>query len=137
MNLEKIMIELKRDYIKNFPNHLNKMKTYFSSKKISSLKSHFHKLKGSGKTYGLPEVSELSQIMEEVFSTHLNDQELEEVSIPCLNLYKEIHKHYSNIQNAKPTQFESKSFNLFQRKEFLTLKELKEFKEKKVQKKAS
>lgn len=63
---KKMMAELQADYLKSFPDKIAAFNKYFSEQNWSSLELEFHKLKGTGKTYGIPEVSTLCQKMEDI-----------------------------------------------------------------------
>jgi HPt (histidine-containing phosphotransfer) domain-containing protein len=66
MTFDEMMAELKRDYIKSLPEKMDTLKLHFDSQAVDELTNDFHKLKGTGKTYGLPEVSELGLFMEKL-----------------------------------------------------------------------
>ena len=64
MNLDKIMQELRVEYIEGLPSKVEEIQAHLENKDLEALKNDFHKLKGSGKTYGLPEVSILGKKVE-------------------------------------------------------------------------
>ena len=45
---------------------------YFLTKNTEQLQDEFHRLKGTGKTYGIPEVTELATIMENFYKSDPN-----------------------------------------------------------------
>lgn len=67
-DLKEILEGLKREYLKNLPEKIETAKKLWKSGDIDLLETEFHKLKGTGKTYGLPEISELGLIAEELCS---------------------------------------------------------------------
>ena len=59
MNLDDVLAKLQKTYIKNMPEKLQLMKTHINAKDFKALREEFHKIKGTGRTYGLPEVTDL------------------------------------------------------------------------------
>lgn len=77
MSLEDVLAQLQKTYIKNMPLKLQTMKTFIDTKDFKSLREEFHKIKGTGRTYGLPEVTDLGAVFEEIliacdFSPQIN-----------------------------------------------------------------
>lgn len=77
MSLEEVLAKLKTNYVKSMPDKLQVMKKHIESKDFTTLREEFHKIKGTGRTYGLPEVSDLGAVFEEIlivseFKPHLN-----------------------------------------------------------------
>lgn len=64
MSFEKMMEELKTEYIESLPLKVDEIKSHLASNNSEALRNDFHKLKGSGKTYGIPEVSILGEKIE-------------------------------------------------------------------------
>jgi HPt (histidine-containing phosphotransfer) domain-containing protein len=58
------MAELQKEYIQSFPAKIADIEVYIQTQDITNLINSFHKLKGSGKTYGIPEISELGERFE-------------------------------------------------------------------------
>lgn len=69
MSFDQMMAELKQDYIKSLPEKIQVLGQHFKNESVEDLRNDFHKLKGTGKTYGLPEVTELALIMERICKT--------------------------------------------------------------------
>ena len=63
---KKMMAELQADYLASFTDKIATFNKYFQEQNWSGLELEFHKLKGTGKTYGIPEVSTLCQKMEDI-----------------------------------------------------------------------
>ena len=55
---------LQVDYINAIPAKIISINSQIQAKDVSAVRESFHKFKGTGKTYGLPEVSELAEIIE-------------------------------------------------------------------------
>jgi HPt (histidine-containing phosphotransfer) domain-containing protein len=64
MSFEKMMAELQLDYLKNLPQKIAEIEAHFSTGDLELLRNDFHKIKGTGKTYGLPLISEIGLVME-------------------------------------------------------------------------
>lgn len=62
--LKKILEGLKSDYLKNMPAKLALIEKLWANGEIDLLETEFHKLKGTGKTYGLPEISDVGFLAE-------------------------------------------------------------------------
>lgn len=62
--LSELLAELKADYRKSFPAKILVLQNAFDRRDVHSLTEEFHKLKGTGKTYGYPEVSLLCEALE-------------------------------------------------------------------------
>jgi HPt (histidine-containing phosphotransfer) domain-containing protein len=64
IKLSQLLSELKQEYISAFPAKIERLKTLTLSQDWAALSEEYHKLKGNGKTYGLPEISVLCEQME-------------------------------------------------------------------------
>jgi diguanylate cyclase (GGDEF)-like protein len=69
------LIELQREYLLEFPERLEELRADISAfralrpEAATSLKSHFHRLAGSGGSYGFPEISMVAREMEQWMAT--------------------------------------------------------------------
>jgi HPt (histidine-containing phosphotransfer) domain-containing protein len=59
-----MMAELRKSYLKSFPQKLSALSDAFASRDFESLSRLGHQLKGSGQSYGFPEISRLGQEIE-------------------------------------------------------------------------
>ncbi len=66
MNFDDMMADLRKDYVAGMPQKLEEIKKLAANGDTSGLREIFHKLKGSGKTYGVPEVSDLFEVCEKL-----------------------------------------------------------------------
>jgi HPt (histidine-containing phosphotransfer) domain-containing protein len=64
VTFEALMADLKREYIEALPGKIESLQQQFRTSEFETLTDEFHKLKGNGKTYGIPEVSKLGEVME-------------------------------------------------------------------------
>ncbi len=84
------MKQLKLEYVDSLPEKGKRLVLFFQKNQLAELESEFHKMKGTGKTYGLPEVSLLAEILEKICMDH---SEFLHSAIPvALHLIEEIYK---------------------------------------------
>jgi hypothetical protein len=62
--LSALLEELKSDYLKKLPEHLKKLEMFTAQTDWPALEEEYHKLKGTGKTYGFPDISVICEKME-------------------------------------------------------------------------
>lgn len=67
-DLKKLLLDFKSEYKKAFPQKLSTIKQLAAEKNWQQLVEELHKIKGSGKTYGYPEVSILAEALEALCS---------------------------------------------------------------------
>ncbi len=68
MNLEELFKTLQIEYLKTFEAKILNMKNFLLKKDFEKLEMEFHKMKGTGSTHNVPEISELGQRMEDYLS---------------------------------------------------------------------
>ena len=66
VNFDELLKSLHRDYLSSLPKKISTIREQIASGNSSDLRESFHKLKGTGRTYGMPEVSELAACIEEI-----------------------------------------------------------------------
>lgn len=66
MSFEQMMAELREEYVASFPGKINEIQSHFAANDLERLCDDFHKLKGTGKTYGIPEISILGELIEKI-----------------------------------------------------------------------
>lgn len=66
-----LLDELKSDYLNKLPTRIAELKENTTKKDWLQLEELYHNLKGTGKTYGFPEVSQICEVME-LFVNHKN-----------------------------------------------------------------
>ena len=91
--LKQLLQELKTEYIAALPSKINYLQEVADSNNLTLLISEYHKLKGTGKTYGLPEVSVVAALLEE----HLTDcpEDFLVVHPAATQLLRDIQKDYA------------------------------------------
>ena len=64
MSLDEMLKNLQKDYLQSLPDKISDIRKHIASGSVETLLTAFHKLKGTGKTYGIPEISELAATVE-------------------------------------------------------------------------
>lgn len=64
MSIKAILAELQKDYVASIPHKIATISEYWRTQKLEDLQTEYHKLKGTGRTYGLPEVTQLGEALE-------------------------------------------------------------------------
>ena len=64
MSLDDVLAELRKTYLEALPARADLIAKLHANSQYAEVKTEFHKLKGTGKTYGLPEVSSIAEIAE-------------------------------------------------------------------------
>lgn len=70
MSFEDLLKSLQVDYIRALPSKIESIRTLIAANDAVGLREAFHKFKGTGRTYGLPEVSELAEAVERICADH-------------------------------------------------------------------
>jgi len=104
VSFEQMMAELKKDYVSGLPEKTKIIRGFLHQRSVAELQNEFHKLKGTGKTYGLPEVSELGLTIETVLkTTNELHEDLLNLAIACL---EKIHKQRAAAIDQVPAPLE-------------------------------
>lgn len=92
--LSQVLAELKEDYLRVFPEKIRRLHTLTEQRDWDGLEIEYHKLKGSGKTYGFPEVSVVCEKLE-ALATQKSDFRLEtfEQALPLLQRMYDAYLH--------------------------------------------
>ena len=70
MSIEELLQQLQAQYLASLPAKITQIESQIASRDVDALRESFHKLKGTGRTYGLPEVSDFAEIVEDVCLSH-------------------------------------------------------------------
>lgn len=62
--LNELLSQLRTEYIATIPEKIKTLQNLLSGKQYEPLRNEFHKLKGTGKTYGVPEITKLCEVVE-------------------------------------------------------------------------
>ena len=95
MNLDQVLKELKEKYLQELPTALERMYQALEVFNENAFKEECHKLKGTGKTYGIEEISTVSAELEKVSFSEENT----EVLLLGVQLLEKIHN--SQCQGEK------------------------------------
>jgi HPt (histidine-containing phosphotransfer) domain-containing protein len=110
--IEELMKQLKLEYVASLLEKRAKISELFKNNQLVELETEFHKMKGSGKTYGLAEVSQFGEIFESICMDL--PSALSEVMPLALELIDEIYR----VQNL------NQSFDIIASKQYIYLKSL-------------
>ncbi len=66
MSLDDVLAELRKTYLEALPTRVALIDKLLSEGRYSEVETEFHKLKGTGKTYGLPEVTSIGEVAERI-----------------------------------------------------------------------
>lgn len=64
MSLDDVLSELRKTYLEALPARADMIESLFKNRQYIEVETEFHKLKGTGKTYGLPEVTSIGEVAE-------------------------------------------------------------------------
>ena len=86
-NLKDVLADLKADYLKTLPAKIEKIKTLTFHQSWEQLADEYHKLKGTGKTYGFPEITlvceKLEKLSQEKWAETKNQSHASPLSLPA------------------------------------------------------
>ncbi len=70
MSFEEMLKKLKTEYITNLPSKAEELQFLVDNKDFEELENFFHKLKGSGKSYGVSEVTTYGEYFENLLKSN-------------------------------------------------------------------
>lgn len=103
--LTQVLLELKVEYLEKFPAKLARLREITQKQDWQKLEDEYHKLKGTGKTYGFPEISIVCQQLE-TMAQCLEGRQIEYFE-QALTLLEKIHQ--SHLEN-QPFDLKNDSF---------------------------
>jgi HPt (histidine-containing phosphotransfer) domain-containing protein len=65
-SFEAMLQNLRNVYLQSLPEKWSRLEQLAAASNVAELKNEFHKLKGSGTTYGVPEISEMGAALEQL-----------------------------------------------------------------------
>ena len=68
-SLQEILAGLQKSYLASMPDKITLIEALWQAKDFEKLETEYHKLKGTGRTYGLPEFTQLGEILERICMT--------------------------------------------------------------------
>jgi HPt (histidine-containing phosphotransfer) domain-containing protein len=84
--LNNILEDLKNDYKSQMPSRLAKLESLTQKNDFAGLALEYHKLKGTGKTYGFAEISKISEQLEKICENS-QDHKLIVIGLELLKKY--------------------------------------------------
>jgi chemotaxis protein histidine kinase CheA len=64
--LNDLFIELKQEYLQSFDEKIESIMTFWFRRDMKNLKNEFHKIRGTGTTYGVHEATAIAEILEDL-----------------------------------------------------------------------
>lgn len=106
-NYNALMSELRLEYLQSFAEKYSTLRECFSQSDWYSIELEYHKLKGTGATYGVPEVTELCRHLERICrETKKIDKQTLETSIELLERIKEKYLENSEFELISHPDFQ-------------------------------
>lgn len=96
MSFDALMSQLRTEYVQELPEKIEHIATNLKERHLEIVREDFHKLKGTGKTYGIPEISQLAEVLEKICIEQ--PQDVASAVPEALNLLKEIHSYRTGAQ---------------------------------------
>lgn len=88
MSINDVLEELRKTYIDGLKGKVETIEHLWKERRYSEIETEFHKLKGTGKTYGLPEVTQVGEVAERL--CELGSQSADGVISPANRLLLKI-----------------------------------------------
>jgi HPt (histidine-containing phosphotransfer) domain-containing protein len=89
MSLNDMLKGLQKDYLQSLPEKISVIRRHIEAGSAPDLEMAWHKLKGTGKTYGIPEISELAAAVELI--CHDQPAKAGPVATKALDILADIH----------------------------------------------
>lgn len=116
-DLNGIFAELRDEYINNFHDKISTIEEYWQKSDRENLEMEFHKIKGTGTTYGVREATLVAEILEDLCRN--NHDKLGHALLLALDLFEKIIRHY---KGQTPWTLEDDSSYLSLQQHWETLK---------------
>lgn len=120
--LDQVLAELKAEYLAKLPKKLQLLESLTTAGDFAGLEQEYHNLKGTGKTYGFPEISSLSEQLE-ILSQWQTPDDLDYFT-QAISLFHQLNRTYQQGLNAKLSDYPTAQI-IFQRVANLSLKATK------------
>lgn len=104
--LNDLFAELKGEYLETFPEKIDAIRGFWEKQDRENLQNEFHKIKGTGTTYGIPEVTTIAEMLEDMCKN--NSEKLGAAILSALELFHKIshaYKHSADYDLAKDPLF--------------------------------
>jgi HPt (histidine-containing phosphotransfer) domain-containing protein len=90
--LNQVLKDLQIEYLVKFPGKIKLLKTLTAAQDWVQIENEYHKLKGTGKTYGFPEISVLGEKLEHL--ALLDFPRKREVFENAIPFFEKLHQAY-------------------------------------------
>lgn len=90
--LSEVLNELRAEYLIKFPQKITRLKGLTEAQKWAELEEEYHKLKGTGSTYGFPDVSVVCEVMEALAQN--KKTQTPEIFESTVQLLERMHQNY-------------------------------------------
>lgn len=107
-NLNDVLKQLQKTYLASMPEKIANLELLWSKKQLDLLKTDYHKLKGTGRTYGFPEISSLGAALERL--CEIDQPSLERavpISLKLMNRIKELRAKDQALDLDKEPDFQA------------------------------
>jgi len=91
MSLKDILADLQKDYIRSMPSKVTNLQFLWQEGRREELATEYHKLKGTGRTYGIPEISQLGEALEALLESQADQPSLQNAVELSFCILKRIH----------------------------------------------
>ncbi|MGE0762231.1 MAG: Hpt domain-containing protein [Bdellovibrionales bacterium] len=96
MNFDTLMNQLRTEYVQELPEKIQHIANHMQQRHLQVVTEDFHKLKGTGTTYGIPEISQLAEVVERIC---IDRPEAATIAVPeALTILREIHSCRTTAQ---------------------------------------
>lgn len=70
MSIQDVLAGLQKTYLASMPDKITLIDSLHKANDLEKLETEYHKLKGTGRTYGLPEFTQLGALLERICASH-------------------------------------------------------------------
>lgn len=89
MSLQNLLAELQKEYLDSLPEKIKSISELIKANQLELVETEFHKLKGTGRTYGVPEISRVGELGER--SCWITDAKRDDAISQALGLLGKVH----------------------------------------------
>jgi HPt (histidine-containing phosphotransfer) domain-containing protein len=91
MSLKDLLADLQKDYIRSLPGKITNLHFLWQEGRHEELVTEYHKLKGTGRTYGVPEISQLGEALETLLESPASQSSSQNAVELSLRILERIH----------------------------------------------
>ncbi len=109
--LNDLFVELKQEYLESFDEKIESIMKFWFRRDLKNLKNEFHKIRGTGTTYGVHEATAVAEILEDLCDANSPKLGL------CIMIFVEMLSHirYQHEHKSTLDLDSQKCFNALQR----------------------